>query len=198
MGDNRLEHQIGFILEVDKIKNVFRQTFLTDGSRKENDAEHSWHLALMAVLLKEHAAEPDLDLQRVVKMVLVHDIVEIDAGDTFCYDDKGALDKREREEAAADRIFGMLPADQADEIRALWEEFEAMQTPESRFAAALDRLQPLLHNYSTGGAAWREHGVTSDKVLQHNRHIANGSPVLWEYAETLIGDAVEKGFLPRA
>lgn len=195
MPDERLERQLRFIVEIDKIKNVFRQTFLTDGSRKENDAEHSWHLAVMAVLLKEYAAEPGLDLERVIKMVLVHDIVEIDAGDTFCYDEKGAEDKREREEAAAARIFGMLPPDQARRTRELWEEFEAMETPESRFAAALDRLQPLLHNYNTGGATWREHGVTSDRVLQRNSHMADGSPALWEYAEALIRDAVDKGYL---
>lgn len=195
MHDGRLERQLRFIVEIDKMKHVLRRTYVTDGSRKENDAEHSWHLAVMAILLDEYAAEPGLDLARVIKMVLVHDIVEIDAGDTFCYDEEGARDKREREEAAADRIFSMLPPDQADEVRQLWEEFESMETPESRFAAALDRLQPLLHNYNTGGATWREHGVTSDRVLRQNRHIGDGAPMLWEYAEALIKDAVGKGFL---
>lgn len=193
--DDRLARQIGFVLEIDKLKRVLRQTWHLDQSRKENDAEHSWHLAVMAVLLAEYAAEPDLDLAKVVKMVLVHDLVEIDAGDTFVYDDVGYLDKPKREQAAADRLFGMLPEDQAAEVRDLWDEFEARQTPEARFAAGLDRLQPLLHNYHTQGRTWREHGVTSDLVLARNRHMAEGAPRLWEYAEAMIRDAVAKGYL---
>ncbi len=194
----RLAAQIRFIVEIDKIKNVFRRTYLMDHSRYENDAEHSWHLAVMAMLLNEYAAEQGIDILKVIKMVLIHDIVEIDAGDTFCYDEVGHEDKAEREQAAADRIFAILPADQAAELRALWDEFEARQTPEARFAAALDRLQPLLHNYNTDGAAWREHGITVDRVIDRNRHMAEGAPELWEYAASFIRDAVEKGFLAPA
>jgi putative hydrolase of HD superfamily len=195
--DDRLARQIGFLLEIDKLKRVLRETWHLDQSRKENDAEHSWHLAVMAVLLAEYATEPGLDLARVVKMVLVHDLVEIDAGDTFVYDEVGARDKAEREQAAADRLFGTLPDDQAAEVRRLWEEFEARRTPEARYAAGLDRLQPLLHNYHTQGRTWREHGVTSDRVLARNCHMAEGAPRLWQYAESLIHEAVRKGYLPK-
>ena len=193
--NDRLTRQIEFLLEIDRLKRVLRQTWHLDQSRRENDAEHSWHLAVMALLLAEYAAEPEIDLARVVKMVLVHDLVEIDAGDTFAYDDVGALDKAEREQAAADRIFALLPGDQAAEIRDLWEEFEARQTPEARYAAGLDRLQPLLHNYHTQGRTWREHNVTSDQVLARNRHMAEGAPELWRYAESRIHEAVAKGHL---
>jgi putative hydrolases of HD superfamily len=195
MDMKRLERQIQFIVEIDKLKDVFRQTLLMHGKRYENDAEHSWHLAVMAVLLSEYSLVQNLDIARVLKMALVHDLVEIDAGDTFCYDDKAAQSKDAREAKAAGRIFSILPSDQAAEVRALWEEFEARKTPEARFAAALDRLQPLLHNYNTQGAAWKKHGVTSEKVLARNKHIVDGAPVLWEYAENLIHDAVRKGYL---
>ncbi len=190
----RLARQIGFILEIDKLKRIVRQTYLIDRGRRENDAEHSWHLAVMAVLLNEYATEP-VDVLTVVKMVLIHDIVEIDAGDTFCYDEAAHADKAEREQAAADRLFALLPDDQGVELRALWEEFEARRTPEARFAAALDRLQPLLHNYHTQGLAWREHGVTVDRVLARNHHMAEGATALWDYAERFIRDAVERGYL---
>jgi putative hydrolase of HD superfamily len=190
----RLDAQIRFVVEIDKVKHVLRQTDLMDGSRRENDAEHSWHLAVMALLLAEHAAG-DVDPARVVRMVLIHDLVEIDAGDTFCYDEEGAKDKAEREQAAADRIFAMLPDDQAADFRALWDEFEARETPDAKFAASLDRLQPLLHNYHTQGAAWRRHGIVRSQVVSRNRHIAEGAPALWEYARRLIDDAVAKGYL---
>ena len=192
MTDDRLSRQVRFLREVDRLKQVFRQTWLLDRSRKENDAEHSWHLAVMAMLLREHA-HPAVDLPRVIQMLLVHDLVEIDAGDTLCYDDDDH--KAQREHAAAQRIFALLPPDQADALRGLWEEFEARRTPEAQYAAALDRLQPLLHNYYTQGAAWREHGVKADQVLQRNRHIAEGAPALWAFAEDLIRDAVAKGYL---
>ena len=192
---DRLARQMEFILEIDKLKQVLRQTSLADGSRRENDAEHSWHLAVMAVLLAEYAAEPQLDLARVVKMLLVHDVVEIDAGDTYHYDEAGNRDKAEREQAAADRLFALLPADQEAELRGLWEEFEARQTPEARYAAALDRFQPNLLNYRTQGRLWREHGVTSAQVIARNCHMAEGAPALWQYAESLIHDAVAKGYL---
>jgi len=191
----RLAKQVEFIVEIDKLKQVVRRTWLTDKSRRENDAEHSWHLGVMAILLLEHAQQPQLDLLRVLKMLLVHDLVEIDAGDTFVYDDAGAVDKAEREMAAADRVFGLLPADQAAELRAIWEEFEARGTPEAKYAAALDRFQPMLHNYRTQGKAWREHGITADQVIGRNQHMAEGSPSLWEYAERFVMDAVAKGYL---
>jgi putative hydrolases of HD superfamily len=195
MISERLRKQFQFIVEVDKLKQVYRQTLLTDGSRNENDAEHSWHLALLAVLLAEYASDPGMDMARVLKMVIVHDLVEIDAGDTYCYDRAGNATKADRERRAADRIFGMLPNDQAADLRQVWEEFEARSTPEARFAAALDRVQPLLHNFCTQGRMWREHGVTAREVMDRNRHVADGAPVLWEYAESLIHEAVARKWL---
>jgi len=197
MGQNRLQQQIQFIIEIDKLKHIYRQTLLTDKSRHENDAEHSWHLAVMAMLLSEYANEQNIELLRVIKMVLIHDLVEIDAGDTFCYDEKGNMDKAEREQAAAKRLFHMLPEDQANELHALWEEFELGSTPEARFAAALDRLQPLLHNYQTEGVMWHKHGVTQDKVKKRIEPMEHGAKELWQYAEELIRSAVEKDYLQR-
>ncbi len=193
--NDRLAAQIEFLVEIDKLKGVLRQTWLIDRSRRENDAEHSWHLAVMALLLAEHAAGSDLDLLRVVKMLLIHDLVEIDAGDTLVYDQAEAAAKADREQQAAERIFRILPPDQASLFRRLWEEFEARRTPESRFAAALDRFQPMLHNYYTQGKAWQRHGVTSGQVIAHNQHMAEGAPALWEHARRLIRDAIEKGYL---
>jgi putative hydrolase of HD superfamily len=193
--EDRLVRQMEFIGEVDKLKSVYRRTLLMDGTRYENDAEHSWHLALMAVLLREWANEPALDVGRVIRMVLVHDLVEIDAGDTYCYDERGNLDKPRREALAADRIFALLPADQGAALRALWEEFEARQTPEACFAAALDRVQPLLHNYRTGGVIWDKHGIDCRQVRERNRHVEEGSKALWAYAEAIITEAVRKGCL---
>ncbi len=195
MDRQRFQQQLEFVREIDKLKQVYRQSLLLDGVRKENDAEHSWHLALMAVLLGEYAAAPGLDLFRVVKLVLAHDLVEIDAGDTYCYDTSANSDKAARETRAADRLFTILPADQGRELRRLWDEFEARQTPEARFAAALDRLQPLLHNYLTQGRSWREHGVRKQQVLERNQLIADGAPELWAYAREIIEDAVAKGYL---
>jgi putative hydrolase of HD superfamily len=194
MGNDPLARQIQFLLEIDGLKQITRRTLIADGSRRENDAEHSWHLAMFAVVLAEHGPA-ELDLARVLKMVLVHDLVEIDAGDTYCYDPAACATHRDRELAAAERIFALLPEDQGNELRELWEEFEAKETAESRFAAALDRLQPVLLNYHTQGRAWREHGVTRAQVIERNRHIAAGAPHLWEYALALIDDAVEKGYL---
>jgi putative hydrolases of HD superfamily len=195
MPNERLAKQIAFILEIDRAKQVLRRSLLLDQSRRENDAEHSWHLAIMALLLAEYAATEILDLFRVVNMVLIHDLVEIDAGDIFIYDAALRVEKEERERRAAHRIFGILPEDLAEEMRALWEEFEARETAEARFAAALDRLQPLLHNYHTQGYTWRQHGITHDQVLTVNRPIAEGAPALWDYAKGLIEDAVSKGYL---
>jgi len=191
----RLEQQVRFLVEVDKLKEVFRQTLLTQSRRRENSAEHSWHFALMVVVLAEHANEPRLDVLHVLEIVLIHDLVEIDAGDTFAYDTKGMADQHERESRAADRLFGLLPADQAVQFRALWDEFEARTTPEARFAAACDRFHPMLLNCRTEGHAWRTHGVTQDRVLARNAHVADGSRALWEYASRMIGEAVAKGHL---
>jgi len=190
----RLRKQIDFIVEIDKIKDIFRRTILISKSRNENDAEHSWHLGIMAILLSEYS-EKKVNLIKVVKMVLIHDIVEIDAGDTYCYDEKGYEDKEERECKAAERIFNLLPEDQATELRELWDEFEKMETPEARFASALDRLQPLLHNYHTEGQTWKENDITRAMVLKRNEPVKLGSSVLWEYVNEIIEDSVRKGFL---
>ncbi|MDX2217012.1 MAG: HD domain-containing protein [Oculatellaceae cyanobacterium bins.114] len=191
---SRLHQQIQFILEIDKLKLILRQTLLTDGSRRENSAEHSWHLAMMAMLLAEYAPEP-VDLLRVMKMLLIHDLVEIDAGDTFCYDRQGNLDKAAREMQAADRLFGLLPPDQGAELRSLWNEFEAQTTIEARFATALDRLQPLLHNQQTEGGTWRIHSVTRDRVIKRMEPIEAGAPDLWTYVQTVIDECVSAGYL---
>ncbi|AWI09273.1 HD domain-containing protein [Ereboglobus luteus] len=191
----RITQQIRFIIEADKLKEIFRQTICTQSRRAENDAEHSWHLALLVVILAEHSNTPDIDLLRVLKMVTIHDLVEIDAGDTFAYDTAGMADQHEREAVAADRIFGMLPAPQNAEYRALWDEFEARETPEAKFAAAVDRFQPMLLNCLTEGAAWKKHGITSDRVIARNKHIAEGSATLWAYAEKMLADAIAAGHL---
>lgn len=191
---NQLTQQLQFIIEIDKLKGVLRRSYLMDGSRRENSAEHSWHLALLALTLAEHANEP-VDVTHVIKMVLVHDIVEIDAGDTFLYDTVGNVSKAEREQQAAARIFGLLPAAQRDEMLALWQEFEARETAASRFANALDRFMPLLHNYYNEGRPWREHNIAHDQVLRMVRHMGQGSETLWEYAQTILDDAVKQGYL---
>jgi putative hydrolase of HD superfamily len=195
MVNSRLVQQIGFIREVDRLKEIFRQTVLINSRRAENDAEHSWHICLMVLVLAEHASSPGLDVLRVLKMLLVHDIVEIDAGDTFAYDTARMADQHAREVKAAERLFGLLPSDQAAEFRALWDEFEARETPEARFAAAVDRFQPMLLNCATEGSAWQRHGVTSDRVIARNRHIADGSAAVWAYAAEMIREAVAHGHL---
>lgn len=189
---DRLEQQIEFILEADKLKTIGRQSYIADGSRKEDDAEHSWSLALMCMLLREYANE-DVDILKVMSMVLIHDVVEIDAGDTYAYDDAGNATKREREEAAADRIFNILPEDQAACMRALWEEFEKNETSEARFALTLDKVQPILLNHTTGGRAWREHGVKESQIMERNRPTPEGSLKLWEYVKKLIEENIRKG-----
>lgn len=192
----RLKKQIDFIVEVDKLKTIYRQSIITDKTRHENDAEHSWHLALMAFLLAEYA-EQKLDLLKVIKMVLIHDIVEIDAGDTYCYDEKARLGKKEREEECANRIFSLLPEEQAREMFDLWEEFELMETPEAKYAAALDRLQPVLLNYMTEGKSWKDHGITVSQVLERNSRISDSSGKLWDFVKGLLDDAVSKGYLKK-
>ena len=186
-----LERQIEFLLEIDRLKSVARQSQLISGSRFENSAEHSWHVAVMAFVLAPHA-NGSIDVNRVIKMLLVHDIVEIDAGDTFAYDTEGRSTQPMRERQAADRLFGLLPPDQAGEIRDLWDEFEQVDTPESRFANAIDRFMPLLHNYYNRGGAWRAHGIDEQQVVERVSCIGNGSKVIWEYARSLIADAVGK------
>ena len=194
----RLVRQIEFIVECDRLKEIFRQTINTQSRRAENDAEHSWHLCLCVIVLAEHANLPTLDLLRVLKMLIVHDLVEIDAGDTFAYDTAGMATQHAREVVAADRIFGLLPADQGRDLRALWDEFEARQTPESKFAAAVDRFQPMLLNCRSQGAAWQRHGVTHDRVVARNRHIADGCEELWRYAERMLEEVVAAGHLAKA
>ena len=188
----RLKQQMEFIVEVDKVKNIFRQTYLADGTRKENDAEHSWHLALSAVLLQEHMEEKE-DITKVIIMVLIHDLVEIDAGDTYAYDEEGTQSKREREEKGADRIFGMLPEDQGEMFRALWEEFEAYETPEAKFAHLLDNFQPLLLNDASDGKSWAEHGVHKSQIYKRNRRIPETSAIVWEQMEKIVEKHIQKG-----
>jgi putative hydrolase of HD superfamily len=166
-----------------------------DKSRHENSAEHSWHIALTVMVLSEYARETDIDFFRVMKILLVHDLIEIDAGDTYCYDDQGRKDQAAREKLAADRIFNILPPDQARLFRRLWDEFEERKTPESRFANALDRVQPFLHNYFTQGQTWQENKIHSGQVKARMQPVDEGAPVLWKYVASLIDDAVTKGFL---
>lgn len=190
----RLQKQMNFLLEIDRSKEVIRQTYLASGSRKEDDAEHAWHLALMAALLSEYASEP-VDTSHVIEMVLIHDLVEIDAGDTYAYDTAGNATKRERELEAAERIFNLLPADQAARYRALWDEFEARETPEAKFANTLDKVQPILLTDHSGGLSWREHGVKEEMIRGRNAATHEGSELLWEYFDGLITKNVENGNL---
>lgn len=191
---NDFEKQVSFIMELDKIKKIGRQTYLSDGSRKENDAEHSWHLALMAFVLADYANEP-VDVLKTIKMVLLHDVIEIDAGDTYAYDTEGNKTKRLREQKAADRIFGLLPERQGTEYRSLWDEFEEMETPEAKFANMLDKVQPLLLNDASGGRSWEEHGVKKSQVLERNERTPEGSERIWQYAKELIEKNVKEGRL---
>ena len=191
---DHLLNQIEFIREIDKLKYIFRKTKLINSDRPENDAEHSWHLAMMAIVLAGHANEP-IDLEKVMKMVLIHDIVEIDSGDVFAYDTTKSHDNFDEELKAARRIFGILPKEQAEEFLNIWIEFEEMKTPESKFARSLDRLEPLLQNASNNGGTWREFDVKFDKVIEKKKAIKDGSEELWKFAENLIDESVEKGIL---
>jgi putative hydrolase of HD superfamily len=192
--DADLADRLRFLLEADSLKTVLRRNSLTDGSRRENSGEHSWHLALMATVLAPYSAEP-IDVGRVVEMLLVHDIVEIDAGDAFVYDKAAREQKEELELRAADRLFAMVPGDDGARLRARWDEFEARETPESRFAHSVDRLSPLLLNHANRGELWAEYGITADRVLAYNAHIADGSPDLWTAARAVLDDAIGKGWL---
>ena len=194
MSDDRLAQQIAFLIEADKLKQVIRRTPLTDGSRRENSAEHSWHLALTAIVLREYSAE-EVDLLRVLEMVAVHDLVEIDAGDTFAYDAQDLLTKAEREQAAADRVFALLPADEGARLRLLWEEFEAHETADARFANAVDRLQPLLQNASAKGGSWRDYDVERSQVLRRMAPIQQAVPAAWPLVLKIVDDFCASGLL---
>lgn len=188
----RLEKQIQFIVEVDKVKNIFRQTYLSDGERKENDAEHSWHLALSSILLKEYVSE-EVDLLKVITMVLIHDLVEIDAGDTYAYDSAGAKDKREREEKAADRIFSILPTEQGQYFRELWEEFEEYETEEAKYAHLLDNFQPMLLNDAAKGKSWSEHQVKKQQIYKRNERIEETSETIWGEMQRIVEENIQLG-----
>lgn len=192
MDIERLKQQMDFILEADKSKKVIRQTYLTDGSRKEGDAEHSWHLALMCILLSEYANEK-IDVLKTTAMVLIHDIVEIDAGDTYAYDTAGNSTKRERELAAAERIFSLLPSDQAAKMRGLWDEFEEGATAEARFANTLDKIQPVFLTNANHGKSWKEHEVKESQIMSRNSHTGDGSEELWAYCRELIEKNIADG-----
>ena len=194
MGQERLRQQMEFLLEIDKEKKIERQTPLSDGSRLETDAEHAWHLAVMCALLSEYANEK-IDVGHTMLMVLMHDLVEIDAGDTYAYDTAGNVTKREREVKAAERIYNLLPPDQAKMARELWNEFEAGETPEAKFANTLDKIQPLMLNDASGGISWERHQIRAEQVLKRNQKTAEGSEVLWEYARGIIDKNIENGKL---
>lgn len=193
-GGEELAGRIEFLLEIDKLKSVLRRSLLVDGSRYENTAEHSWHLAMATMVLAPYAPE-GADITRAMEILLVHDLVEIDAGDTYIYDEAGRADKEARERAAADRIFNLLPADQARRIDELWQEYEARQTPTARFAYAIDRLQPLLLNAGSNGTSWREHGIRHSQAAGVNRPIGDALPLAWELARTLLDHCADEGHL---
>ncbi|GAB4379122.1 MAG: HD domain-containing protein [Elainellaceae cyanobacterium] len=195
--NQRLSQQIQFILEIDRLKLVLRQTLLTDRSRRENSAEHSWHIAIMAMILAEYAPV-GTDLMSAIKMLLIHDLVEIDAGDTFCYNVQSNQNKAEREEQAAQRLFGLLPPDQGQELRSLWDEFEAQETPTAKFAAALDRIQPFLHNQQTEGGTWKMHGISQAQVLKRMQPVSLGTPQLWGFIQETIAECIAAGYLQEA
>ncbi|MGP1390992.1 MAG: HD domain-containing protein [Vibrio diabolicus] len=191
----RLEKQLALVIELDKLKSILRRTRVKSAEgRLENSGEHSWHVALMAILMEEHANAP-VDICRVMKMLLIHDVVEIDAGDTFVYDTAASQEQAEKEISAAERLFGMLPSDQEQELLALWHEFEAAQTDDAKYAKALDRLIPMLLNYHNNGQSWKEHGVSREQALTINKRIEFGSVTLWDKAKKLIEEATEKGWL---
>lgn len=190
----RLKKDIDFIVELDKMKSILRQTSLIDKTRREDDAEHSWHIAVMAMVLSEYSNEK-IDVCKVIKMLLIHDLVEIYAGDTFCYDVEGNKSKKERELEAADKIYGMLDEDKGNELRKLWDEFEEMKTDEAIFAAAMDRLQPLFSNYYSDGGTWKKFGVSKEQVSKRIAPIREASDEIWEFTINMIEDAIKKGYI---
>lgn len=192
----RLEEQLSFLLEIDRQKEIIRQTYLADGSRKETDAEHAWHMAIMCLILSEYANE-SIDVAKTVMMLLTHDLVEIDAGDTYAYDEKGNATKRERELRAADRIYGLLPKEQGKYLRELWDEFEAMETPEAKFANAMDKIQPVLLTDHAEGKSWVEHGVREEQIMGRNARTHEGSEYLWNHVKKIIEKNAEAGFIRR-
>ena len=195
MDAKRFSMQLQFLREIDQVKSVFRNTILLDQSRRENDAEHSWHMAVCAMLLLEYANDKNIDMGRTLKMILLHDVIEIYSGDTFAYDPAGIETQDERERLAADRLFSLLPADQNDEFRSIWDEFEERSTSEAKFAHSVDRFMPIYHNYMTQGLRWREMGVTKTKVLTRNQTIRDGSEEIWSYVCEIVNESVEKGYL---
>lgn len=194
INSEKLKKQIEFIITIDEMKNVLRRNLVVDGSRRENDAEHSWHLAVMAMILEEYSADK-VDISKVLKIALVHDLVEVYAGDTFAYDVKGNEDKLDREIMAAEKLFGMLKDGQGDEIRALWDEFEAKETPESKYANAIDRLQPLVLNYLTNGHTWKLGDVHAPQIYKRMDIIRTATPELWHIVEGIISTSIESGLL---
>lgn len=192
--NEKIQNQIKFVLTIDEMKNIFRRNLLADGSRRENDAEHSWHLAMLAMILEEYSAEK-ICIERVLKLALIHDLIEVYAGDTFAYDAKGNEDKHEREVQAADKLFGILDPVQGAEIRALWDEFEAMETAESKYANAIDRIQPLMLNYLTDGHTWKMGDVTSEKIYKRMDIIRTATPELWHIVEGIINTSIKAGIL---
>lgn len=196
MDMTRFRNQMTFLVEIDRMKTILRRNLIADGSKRENDAEHSWHFAMMAMVLEEYAAEKKhINFDRVLRMALVHDLVEVYAGDTFCYDQEGNQSKAQREQEAADRLFGILPQEQGMEYRKLWEEFDAMDTPDSRYAAAIDRLQPFVLNYLTNGHTWKLGNVESSQVYQRIGPVKEALPELWEPIVKMIQDSIEKGLI---
>lgn len=191
---DRMKQQMTFALEIDKEKNILRQTHLSGHGRRENDAEHAWHMAIMAYLFKEYANEP-VDIARTMIMCLIHDIVEIDAGDTYAYDEEGLKTQKAREEAAKERLFALLPDDQCRELKDLFEEFEEASSPEARFARAMDNFQPLILNHSNGGGDWKEHGISADKVYARQSRTREGSEAIYEVTDQIIKENVQKGSL---
>ena len=193
MDQERLEKQLAFCREIDKEKFIGRQTYLSDGQRRENDAEHAWHMAIMTILLQEYSNQ-EIDVLKTVTMLLIHDLVEIDAGDTYAYDEEGKKTQKVREEKAADRIFSLLPEDQGERLRGLWEEFEAQETPEAKFARTMDNIQPMMLNAATDGKSWQERGIHLSQILKRNENTAAGSEALWAYArEHFLEENLKKG-----
>ena len=191
---NKLQKDMDFIIELDKMKSIYRMTSLIGKDIREDDAQHSWHITIMAVILQEYANE-EINILKVMKMLLIHDLVEIYAGDTFCYDEVGYLDKFERESKAAEKIFGILDEEKGNEFKALWLEFEEMETKDALFAASMDRIQPMLNNYYNDGGTWKKHKISKDKIYKRAEPIKESSDKIWAYTEGLIKSAIDKGYV---